>query len=66
MLFSNSKRESNVTVRINDTDIEMVYVSKFLGVLIDHKLNWKEHISRIKSKLSKNYCNYAESEICTI
>jgi len=53
MLFSNSKKKSNVTVRLNDTDIEMVYVSKFLGVLIDHKLNWKKHISMIKSKLSK-------------
>jgi hypothetical protein len=53
MLFSNYKKQSNVTVRIKETDIEMVYDSKFLGVLIDHKLNWKKHISMIKSKLSK-------------
>ena len=31
----------------------MVYVNTFLGVLIDHKLNWKQHIKMITSKLSK-------------
>ena len=27
-------------LRINDTSIQRVYVTKFLGVLIDFKLNW--------------------------
>ena len=31
----------------------MVYVNTFLGVLIDHKLKWKQHIKMITSKLSK-------------
>ena len=30
-----------------------LYVTKFLGILIDDRLNWKEHISLICSKLSK-------------
>ena len=34
--------------------IDMVYKTKFLGVLIDNKLNWKDHIDVIKTKLSKN------------
>ena len=38
MVFSNHAKTTNVTVYINDTNIEMVYVNKFLGVLIDHKL----------------------------
>ena len=27
--------------------------AKYLGVIIDHKLNWIEHISYVKSKISK-------------
>ena len=53
MVFNNHPNTSNVTVCINDTNIEMVYVNTFLGVLIDHKLKWKEHIKMITSKLSK-------------
>ena len=33
--------------------IDRVSVTKFLGILIDEGLNWKEHINLIKSKLSK-------------
>ena len=53
MVFSNHTKTSNVTVYINDTNVEMVYVNTFLGVLIDHKLKWKQHIKMITSKLSK-------------
>ena len=53
MVFNNHTNTSNVTVCINDTNIEMVYVNKCLGLLIDHKLKWKEHIKMITSKLSK-------------
>ena len=31
-----------------------MYVTKFLGVHIDSKLNWNEHISVIKTKVAKN------------
>ena len=33
--------------------IERVYETKFLGVIIDHKLNWKSHIAQVRSKLKK-------------
>ena len=33
--------------------LERVRVAKFLGVLIDEHLNWKPHIARVQSKLSK-------------
>ena len=36
----------------NRVEIE-VYETKFLGVMIDHKLCWKLHIDYIKRKLSK-------------
>ena len=29
-------------------------MAKFLGVLIDEKLSWKDHIANVKSKLSKS------------
>ena len=53
MVFSNHTKTSNITVCINETTIEMVYVNTFLGVLIDHKLKWKQHIKMITSKLSQ-------------
>ena len=34
MLFSNIKRTASIITKINDIDSEMVYVNKFLGVLI--------------------------------
>ena len=32
--------------------------NKYLGVIIDHKLNWIEHISYVKTKFQKalEYC----------
>ena len=32
----------------------MVYTNKLLGVVIDSKLNWKDHEAMAKSKLSKS------------
>ena len=32
----------------------MVYKTKLLGVVMDIKLNWKDHIAMVKSKLSKS------------
>ena len=54
MLFTNCRREPNVNISINKCEIDMVYKTKFLGVVIDSKLNWKDHIAMVKSKLSKS------------
>ncbi len=43
----------DIKVKINNEEIERVYSTKFLGVTIDAKLTWKEHITNIKAKLSK-------------
>lgn len=53
MVFSNRKKQNDVTVSINNCKLDRVTNVKFLGVTIDEKLNWKEHISKIKGKLSK-------------
>ena len=44
---------TTLQVSIKNSNIKRVYVTKFLGILIDDRLNWKEHISLICSKLSK-------------
>ena len=41
----------NITIR-NET-LGRVYSTKFLGVLIDSKMNWKCHVHHINNKLSK-------------
>ena len=40
---------------LDGTPIPYSYSVKFLGVIIDHKLNWKEHIRKVQNKLS-NIC----------
>uniref|UniRef100_A0A3Q3EUW8 Reverse transcriptase domain-containing protein n=1 Tax=Labrus bergylta TaxID=56723 RepID=A0A3Q3EUW8_9LABR len=54
MLFGNCKLNNDVNVKIDGVNIERVYVNKFLGVTIDHKLCWKPHIKHVKSKLSRS------------
>lgn len=41
-------------VKMADNCLAKVPYAKFLGVLIDEKLNWKKHISFISNKIAKN------------
>ena len=41
-------------LNINNSEIERPECLKFLGVLLDENLCWKEHIKYIESKISKN------------
>ena len=52
IVFSNIHVNIASFVGINNIDLQRVYSTKFLGVFIDHRLIWKEHI------------NYACGEIC--
>ena len=54
MLFTNCRREQYVNISVNNCEIDMVYKTKFLGVAIDSKLNWKDYVAMVKSKLSKS------------
>ena len=54
MLFGNNTLSANIDITINGVNIDRVRVAKFLGVFIDEKLNWKDHIASVKSKLSKS------------
>ena len=45
--------QQDVSISINGENISRVFVTKFLGVLIQANLKWNEHISLLANKLSK-------------
>ena len=54
MLFSNKNvAQPNITIEIDKQPITCVTKTKFLGVIIDSKLSWKEHISYVCGKVAK-------------
>uniref|UniRef100_A0A672FS48 Reverse transcriptase domain-containing protein n=1 Tax=Salarias fasciatus TaxID=181472 RepID=A0A672FS48_SALFA len=54
MLFGNQKNNIKVKLMIDNVLVERVYDNKFLGVILDHKLCWKNHTTYISSKLARN------------
>ena len=54
MLFTFKRNVSDLKIKINNIEIERKSITKFLGVQIDDKLNWKAHITHICSKVSKS------------
>ena len=53
MIFTNKHGSMDIQLNINNINIQRVYYTKFLGVFIDHKLTWKEHISKVCGKVSR-------------
>ena len=43
-----------VSIELNNVDIDKVHCSKFLGVYIDCKLKWFEHVNSVRTKIVKN------------
>ena len=55
MIFTQKKCSSNTPiVSLNGSVLERVQTIKFLGVVLNDKLNWKDHKIYIKTKISKN------------
>ena len=54
MFFGHRKIDTLVTVRIDNVNIERVEQIKFLGVILDHKICWKPHISYVRAKLARS------------
>ena len=54
MLFTNKRGDLKLTICIQGINIEEKRVTKFLGIEIDNKLTWKDHIQYIASKVSKS------------
>ena len=54
LLFHRARiKGNNSVVKINDCVLNRVNIIKYLGLIIDHKLKWCEHISYVKNKVSK-------------
>ena len=56
ILFGNKSGSNRTAPRIliDNNQIERVYQTKFLGVIINQSLNWSDHINTIKQKVTKN------------
>jgi hypothetical protein len=55
MLFNKSKKiidDHNYELYLNDDKIKSVNSTKFLGLVIDNKLEWKEHIHICRNKIA--------------
>ena len=54
MVFApKNKHVDDLNIKIQNTNIERVSVTKFLGVMIDAHLSWKYHIEYTCKKISK-------------
>ena len=42
-----------LTISLNNVQVERVSHQKHLGILLDHKLNFKQHVDSAISKVSK-------------
>ena len=52
MIFTN-KPITEIDVKFNSVPIEKSSCERFLGVLVDEKLSWSQHIAAIKTKMSR-------------
>ena len=54
LLFHRARiKPVKISMKMNGSIINRVNSIKYLGVIIDHKLNWIEHIAYVKNKISK-------------
>ncbi len=53
MIFGRTNQSDQNRVYIDNIVIERVNYNKFLGVIIDSKLSWSDHVSYICHKMSK-------------
>ena len=58
-LFHKVRQKDNISLKlpslfINDKEIKRVASIKFLGIMLDEHLTWRNHITTIENKISKN------------
>ena len=54
MIFCKKKIQTNCSIYFDGERIERVSETKFLGIIIDDKLSWKNHVSYLCKKLQKS------------
>ena len=57
LVKSSRKIDKNIKLKINNEELKQENYTKYLGVIIDDKLNWKLHKKQINLKISK-YIKY--------
>ena len=54
MLFHRTKSTTQLKLHVGNYDIPQVTETKFLGVWLDHKLDWNKQIGAIETKIKQN------------
>ena len=54
IVFHRKHFKGDIKIQIDQQDIDRVWKTKFLGVIIDHKLSWKDHITYVSGKMSRS------------
>ena len=54
IVFSNKHASCQFNININGVVIDRVYVTKFLGVMVDSKFSWSYHIKHVQGKIAKS------------
>ena len=55
MIFHRAKfKTTRQDVVMQNSALTCVIITKFLGVIIDHKFKWNDHITYVKNKISKS------------
>ena len=54
MVFTQKKININMNITMDGNRLEKVNKTKYLGVIMDSKFSWKEHITYITNKISKS------------
>ena len=52
--YAKLKNKPSLKITMNDIEIARSKTAKFLGILIDCNLTWKDHIELVSKKISKN------------
>ena len=53
-VFTNKSCDDTYYVCMNGLNLSRVFVTKFLGVHMDSKLNWNDHINIVRNTIAKN------------
>ena len=53
MVFHRARLKPTIYVLIRQDNVSLIKRTKFLGIKIDNKLKWTEHITYVKNTISK-------------
>ena len=56
MQFNTNRPSDNLNIKIGTVTLLVVKSTKFLGVYLDDKLAWNEHVKHLQLKLKTRFC----------